>query len=890
MQKSDAQASAQPAQTEQEPKIAQEQRQLSNLPVPPTALIGRSHELLSAQHALDQPHTRLLTLTGPGGVGKTRLSLEIAHRIAHTFAHGATFVSLAPLNDPTLVLASIAAALGLREEAATSLIDRLKLFLRDRNYLLILDNFEQVIQAAPLLVELLSAAPQLHIIVSSRAALRVRGEHELPLHPLQLPDPAHTAQHEVIADSMALFVQAATAVDPLFKLSQNNHATVAEICRRLDGLPLAIELAAARVRMLSVQSILARLGNRLGLLTGGARDLPARQQTLRDAIAWSYELLLEHERRVFRRLATFSAGCTLEAAEEVCQLQEEAGMDMMETLGSLLEKSMVYRKQGQQSEERFAMLETIREYALEMLREADEEHTIRSRHAQYFIALARKGIVGLIGPQQKEWLQIYAHEHDNFRSALAWLKDTGQNALMLELAGMLGHFWLMHSHLSEGRRWLALALAAGGENAPLEIQANVLNHYGNILAAMGDLALARQQYEQSLEIYRQQDKLPQVGVLISNIGNMALALGDVPRARELFEQSLEIRRTLGDTKGVAGALNNLGNILQILEEYEISRAFYEEALEIYQKLGSPQGILFSLTNMGILAHVLGDIEQAGTLYQQSLELARELANRRAEATLLNHLGRWQHDRKSLDEAWHLHKESFALFQAIGDRNGAAQAQTNLGRVARSMGRTVEAYELFRNALAIMVETGDRIDMPTLLIAIGELLAGPRGHEVAVQLSGAAATLKKATGATTENDTEEQSLVRERLQPSLDEETFQWAWERGSQMNTEEAVELAMNINPAWLAMNPPAMPMAALATTHAAATEHPPEQPLAAPLTPRELDVLRLLVDGQTDADIGKKLFISTRTVNAHLRSVYSKLHVSSRKEAVRKAIWHRLV
>ncbi len=862
----------------------------SIIPVPPTALIGRSHELLSAQHALDQPHTRLLTLTGPGGVGKTRLSLEIAHRIAHTFAHGATFVSLAPLNDPTLVLASIAAALGLREEAATSLIDRLKLFLRDRNYLLILDNFEQVIQAAPLLVELLSAAPQLHIIVSSRAALRVRGEHELPLHPLQLPDPAHTAQHEVIADSMALFVQAATAVDPLFKLSQNNHATVAEICRRLDGLPLAIELAAARVRMLSVQSILARLGNRLGLLTGGARDLPARQQTLRDAIAWSYELLLEHERRVFRRLATFSAGCTLEAAEEVCQLQEEAGMDMMETLGSLLEKSMVYRKQGQQSEERFAMLETIREYALEMLREAGEEKIFRDRHAAFFLQRAQRSRHELLRGDQKLWIGMLDADHDNFRGAINWLLASGNAEHAAGIGSSLMRFWIIQSYLTEGREWLEKILDTGNTLQP-KTRIDLRNQLATLAWSHGDLAIAKNILQQSLADAEKLQEEWQIQTALNLLGNVAFEAGDLACSAEMHQRSLALRRKEGNQERIAGALINLANTSCSLGEFEQALMMYKEALANDTGYNNHEMVMLGTMNIGFVEYCLGNYKSADANLNKALGLLEMWPDRRAKVSLYVNLARLASEMGEGERAIAYLDEVLPIAEELEDIGRIGFVYGNMAHAYLLMGERLKALEYYRESLARHFERHYNRATAIHLVEIG-IASHPLGRprQVAMMLAAGLAFDAILGKSLPIGDQQRLATAQHYLARTLGEDGYQEALLQGSSLTIAQAVAIAQELIKAILSGQAPEMPATGESDAQSAPQSLLPPLPYPSDLTLREVEVLRLVARGLTDAETGEKLFISTRTVHAHLRSVYSKLGVTSRAGAAEFAQIHGLV
>ncbi len=873
MQESNIQLQPRPQRQE---KGASENR--LNLPVPPTALIGRERELAFAQQILADPRSRLLTLTGPGGVGKTRLSLEIAHAMADSFSDGVAFVSLAPVNDPTLVVASIAAALGLREDSSSSLIERLKNALRDRHRLLVLDNFEQVIAAAPLVVELLSAAPQVRVIVSSRAPLRVRGERELPLAPLGLPgSQPGSQQDEAIADSMSLFVQAASAVDPNFELNEENQATIAEICIRLDGLPLAIELAAARVRLLSPAKILSRLGNALELLTAGARDLPARQQTLRNAIAWSYDLLEESERTVFRRLAAFTGGCALEAAEEVCRLEEKSSDEMLETLGSLVEKSMLRREQDADGDARLMLLETIREFARAELSASGEEEAIRARHAAFFAALATEGARHLAGPEQSEWLRRLERDHDNLRSALRWQFDHGDPAAAMEMTMSLSMFWRIRSHLTEGWRWIEEALQA----APSTPQSNhhaLLTQLGNILGDLGHLDLAEERYRQGLELCVRNGNRYGIASLNNNLGNISLARGNVEEARAFYERSLEIRREMNDRPGTAGALNNLGNAVHVMGDYDRAKELYLESLSLARQMGDKRRELFLLINIGVVEQTLGEAARARELFEEGVRLSRDLGDRRALGNALNHLGAILTELGSVGEARHLHEEALEIHHNLGDRNGTVFALLNLGYVEQASDAPRAAYRYFMEALEMFMAIGDRLGAVSALEGAATMMA-PAGEAArAAELMAAASMIREATGAKFAAEAKiRYDAGLEQIRRWLSPPDFQAAWARGRTLDLDAAASSARAIDPAILDAPAagPAEPLPSPAPVSPAG--------LPADITPRELDVLRLLASELTDAEIAGKLHISIRTVNAHLRSIYGKLGVSSRKEAARR-------
>src|SRR5215212_250291 len=411
----------------------------NNLPAQPTPLIGREREVEEIRERLRSTEVRLLTLTGPGGTGKTRVGVQAAAELLEDFEDGVFFVALAAIANPALVAPTIARTLGLTESGAQPPEELLKGFLRDRQTLLVLDNFEQVLESAPLLDELLSSAPGLTILATSRAPLKLYGEHEFPVPPLSLPDPGSLppVEHLIQYEAVKLFVDRAKAVRPDFSVTEENASAMAEICARLDGLPLAIELAAARIKLLPPQALLSRLGNRLKLLTGGARNLPERQRTLRSAIEWSYELLDEGEKLLFGRLGVFSGGAALEAIEAVCDAQGDIRVDVFDGVSSLLDESLLRQEEGLDGEPRFTMLETIHEYASEKLEEDGEAEELRRLHAEYFLALAEEAEPGLKGPEQELWFARLEPEHNNMRAALSWAIERGEGELGLRLAGAL---------------------------------------------------------------------------------------------------------------------------------------------------------------------------------------------------------------------------------------------------------------------------------------------------------------------------------------------------------------------------------------------------------------------------------------------------------------------
>ena len=598
----------------------------NNLPIQATPFIGRERELEVVRQRLLRPEVRLLTLTGTGGAGKTRLALQSAADLLDEFPAGVFFIPLAPIGEATLVVSAIASALGVREGAGKPLMNALKDYLHQKQLLLVLDNFEQVASAAPLVSELWAAAPRLKMLVTSREMLRLYGEHNYPVPPLALPDPKHLPALERLRqyEAVQLFIERAQAAKAGFAITNENAPAVAEICARLAGLPLAIELAAARVRLLSPPAILARLS--LKLLTGGARDLPARQQTMRAAIGWSYDLLVAAEQTLFRRLAVFVGGCTLEAVEAVCNAENDLPMDILDGLGSLADKSLVEHDEFG-NEPRFRMLETLREYALERLEESGEAEALRRRHAQCHLTLAEKADSELRGPRAAARLDWFEMEHDNLRAALAWsLGQATADAdieMGMTLTTLMAGFWNIRGHLSEGREWLAKALALKPKKSAS--RALVLIWAGYLAYSQGDYASARALYEESLAIERELGDKAGIATSLNNLGLVAKAQGDYASARALHEESLAIWRELGNKAGIAMSLNNLGNVAYAQGDYTSARALHEESLGIKRELGDKAGIAKSLYNLGELAGVTHEPERAAQLFGAA-EALRVLIN------------------------------------------------------------------------------------------------------------------------------------------------------------------------------------------------------------------------------------------------------------------------
>jgi len=606
---------------------------LHNLPVQRTSFVGRAHETAAIRRQLAS--TRLLTLTGPGGSGKTRLAVQVAGKLVDSFADGVFFVPLAPIADPALIPATIAQAVGVREAVGRSVLDELKERLRTKQTLLVLDNFEHLIAAAPLVGEMLDACPRLSALVTSRTLLRLAREHVFDVPPMPAPAPTVEADLEATMhyDAVKLFVERARAAQHNFALTTGNARSVAEICRHLDGLPLAIELAAARARLFEPGALMGQLSNRLGLLTNGPRDGPARHQTLRSALTWSYELLMPAERRLFERLAVFAGAFTLPAAEAVADADGSLATSMLDALASLVDQSLlnITQREGEPVEPRFVLLETIREYAMERLVATGGELGMRTRHSEYFLALAESAQPRLQGPLQAESLTRLDPEHDNLRAALSWCTAQRHEEHAFRFGSALLRYWQMRGHITEGRERLTEVLGLAGAGGSIDshsaIRANALDAAGFLSWLQGDIAVAQTLYEQSLVIRRTIGDRRGIASCLNHLGNVARDRSDNADARRLYEESMAILGELGDRRGMAVVLNNLGEVAQYARDCPAAQSFYAEGLAIGYDLEDGWCIGNSIQGLADVAQLQGDYQVARQLYEQSLAMVIDVKDR-----------------------------------------------------------------------------------------------------------------------------------------------------------------------------------------------------------------------------------------------------------------------
>ncbi len=686
----------------------------SSVPLPPTSLVGREGDLATAQHTFRDTQVRLLTITGAGGVGKTQFAFALARELEAGFSDGIHIVYLAPLRDATLISAAIAGALGLRETGPTSFADLLLQHLREKSALLLLDNFEHLLSGATLVADLLAACAHLKILVTSRSPLHLRGEHEYLLAPLALPSAAEAASIASLArvPAVELFVQRAQSVRPSFVLDASNAAAVAAICQRLDGLPLAIELAAARSKMLSPQALLERLDEaRLPLLTGGARDLPARQRTLRDTLAWSYELLTPPTRVIFRRLAVFAGGCTLDAVESVCESITEPA-DIFETLATLVDHSLLhYQPEEDVDDPRFVLLETVREFGWELLNATGEREAIQRAHAEWCLELAEHAETKLRGNQQAIWLNRLDGERDNLRAALAWTLDGGNLAVGLRLAPALWRYWFIRGHYAEGRQWLESLLAAfEGQNQDAQpfvgesaaLTAKVLYAIGALARTQGDLTAAREALERSLALYEQLGDKQQISYAVNGLGAVEEQAGNSSVALTLFERSLAMKRELGDQLGIANTLTSLGLLYLLQKNFDMAAATSKECIAVANALGSEDTAAWGMSTLAQVCMHRDDLEQAADLATGSLALRRKLGDRRGIMNCLGILGEIEHRRGDVAGALELYRQNLNIAREIGVIQGIEEVLVAIAVVYRDWKLSAEAVRLLAAAKVLQV--------------------------------------------------------------------------------------------------------------------------------------------------------------------------------------------
>jgi predicted ATPase/class 3 adenylate cyclase len=801
-----------------------------SLPLPPTSFVGREADVTQAVSLLGE--ARLLTLTGPGGTGKTRLAIEVAHRAADGFGEGACFVALAVVRDAAGIIPAVAQALDVREGAGRTLEETLREYLAPKRLLLVLDNVEQIDDPAPVVAALLEAAPGACILATSRAPLRVYGETELNVAPMPLADDVADPVAALRSDAVRLFAERARSANARFSVDHANVSAVTAVCRKLDGLPLAIELAASRVRTLAPEAILARMDQRLRLLTGGERDRPERQQTMRAAIAWSYDLLNPEEQTLFRRLSVFEGGCTLEAIEAVAM--DGLTTDALDLVDALVDHSLL---RADEADGRFQMLETVREFGRELLGQSGEQAEIPDRHATYFLQFVEQGEPHLRGKGQLDWLGRLEADSANLATAFDFL-ETSRGDDAIRLATALVQFWSLHSHLAAGTSTLERALSLVGSDTPAYLHAACLSSLGALAWKHGDYARGEELGMRSADMFRELGDLSGLGRALTALSGCAWmrGKGDYARFHALCEESVRILREADDPWGLADALHYLGHMIMDAGDYESARNVFDESLAMFQLAGDEWGAAGPLKDGALIAARTGDTatalklyadslatyqrigekgaigdtmarmaevelssgnpESAAELLQQALSLMRETGNQLNIAETVNRLGEVALLCNDLPGAATCYGEAMQIAIAQNNSRMIAGMEHNLARVALLRENHAEAAERFRRSLLAHQDLGRERGITFVLTGIASLAGTAGDPSVAASLLGAAESLRARIGALNDpfdriEHAESPDALRQSLRERLGEEQFAAAWVAGRALSTDEAIALAL---------------------------------------------------------------------------------------------------
>ncbi len=846
------------------------------LPLLLSSFIGREREIVEVKQALVSH--RLLTLTGTGGCGKTRLSLEVAVALVEAFEDHVWLIGLAALSEPSLVPQSVASTLGLREQPERAVTETIMDFLRPRRALLVLDNCEHLIHACAMLAQiLLATCPHLHILATSREAFGVPGETIWPVPSLAFPDPRHLPPLESLKqyDAIHLFIDRTADVLPSFVLTSQNAPVVAHVCQRLDGIPLAIELAAARLRVLSVEQLATRLDSSFHLLTGGSRTALPRQQTLRATTDWSYDLLSEPERALFRRLSVFAGGFTLEAAEAICAGEKLAQHEVLEVLSSLINKSMVVVVE-RGDEVRYRLLETTRQYAWEKLTASSEVESLRLKHARFFQRLAEMAEPEMKSADRRFWLERLDREHDNLRTALTWLREHGAVERALLLAAALLWFWYFRGHISEARQWLEGTLALREAAGHTSGRAKALFAAGTMAWVQGEYTRAYAHLDESVSIGREVKERQDLAYALTSLGMVTELQGDHTAARLLQEESLALFREVGDTWGLALALDWLGYTMRVQRDYARARSLFEESRALFREVGDKWGLSLTLQGLGIVVYRQGNDAQACSLLEEALALRREVGDSWQLAQLLNMLGVVVQHQGDYERACVLFEESLGLYREVGNMLGVISSLRSLGEIAQDKSDYERATTLFQERLVLSRHIGHKRRIVECLEELARVAEAQGYFMRALQLFGATDTLLTPISARVLADDRTGSGRNvAAIRTQLPAEVFTATWAAGQAMTMEQAIEYALTQSAQSDVTAP--RPMAADSTTK-------PTAPVAEQAGP----ALRICAFGPGRVYRGEEALTTSDWIYSKVRELlfYLLCSPSRTKEQIGLALW----
>ncbi len=837
----------------------------NNLPFQLTSFIGRTDEVEHICQLIQYNNVRLLTITGPGGVGKTRLGLRVAETLAPHFQQGVCFVPLATVSDRDLVLPAVAQTLSINEHNEQSLLEILKTRMQKWHLLLVLDNFEQVTQAAIEIEALLLNCPRLYILVTSRSKLHIQGEHEYIVSPLAFPDKQPSSQTPLANyASIALFCERARAARFDFQLTSENQNYVIELCRCLDGLPLAIELAAAHSKLLSPQSLLARVKSHQPFLTNSAWNVAVRQQTLRNTIQWSYDLLSPDEQTLFRRLAIFCSGCTIEAVERLYELLGSQNISLLEPLATLMDKSLLFQREQVGGEPRLLMLQTLREFALDKLATSDEALLVQKAHACYYLELVQEADVYLLGFEQTRWLSILEYEHENIRTALRFLLEQHDSAQALILGAKMVRFWTIRGHVSEGRQWLHSILSIS-EPAPLALRADALVGAAWLCSLANDLSQSERLCQESLQIFQLLHNKRGEGLALHRLGLLRSMQGDGIQASHLLEESVCCYRKANDQNGLAYSLMVLGDIQLRNANLSLAVDLLEKSLSLFQAVQNIEGEGWSLTTLAQTFLIQKEYEQAYRFSSKAQALFEQISLQEGVGRNLNLQAQIDLLKGNMSGAIDLLERSADLFTTLTIERYLAQTYGFLAFAYVFCGNETSAQQYWHFCLNMLQPVKNLRSLFLLLDELIQLALAQDRLLWIVRIESMRERLCKQQGFPVPVEANEHL---KRLSSHCGKQLFLQAWSEGQKLALDEVFNLHSWIEPA---STPPVL------------------TPLQNKLSEREREILHLLVQGLSNKQIAEQFIISTRTVDAHVRAIYRKLDLHSRTAVVHYAIEHHL-